>query len=224
MRFLIVEDEKRLAQTLADIVSQNSDSADIAYDGEDGLDYALTGIYDTIILDIMLPKMNGFDVLCRLREEGISTPVLLLTARTELTDRVKGLNSGADYYLTKPFETKELLACLRAINRRRGEIITQEITFGDLTLSLDSCELKTEQQSVKLSAKELELLRLLMENKGNIIPKETLLVKVWGYDSNAEHNHVEVYISFLRKKLQHISSSVTINAIRNVGYHLEANA
>lgn len=224
MRYLIVEDEKRLAQTLADIVSQNSDSADIAYDGEDGLDYALTDIYDTIILDIMLPKMDGFDVLCRLREEGISTPVLLLTARTELTDRVKGLNSGADYYLTKPFETNELLACLRAINRRRGEIITQEITFGDLTLSLDSCELKTKQQNVKLSAKELELMRLLIENKGNIIPKETLLVKVWGYDSNAEHNHVEVYISFLRKKLLHISSAVTINAIRNVGYHLEANA
>lgn len=223
MRILIIEDEKRLADTLADIITEHNNIADVSYDGESGLDNALSGIYDAIVLDVMLPGINGFEIVKQLRQNAVQTPVLMLTAKNELQDRVQGLDLGADYYLTKPFETAELLACLRAILRRRGEIQTEELVFGDLTLNCSTSELVCGGRSVRLGPKELELMRLLMENKEILLPKETILLKVWGYDCEAEGNVVEVYMSFLRKKLGHVQSAVRISAVRMMGYHLEAD-
>lgn len=225
MRILIVEDDMRLAGTLADIISENGDMADIAYDGESGLDNALSGIYDALVLDVMLPKMDGFELLLRLRKKNERIPVLMLTAKSELDDRVRGLDLGADYYLTKPFENAEFLACLRAVLRRQGELAPEQIHFGDLTLIPQACELRKGELVLSLNAKELELMRLLMLNSNQILPKETLLVRVWGYDTQAGDNNVEAYISFLRKKLTLLGSSVSISVIRRVGYRLEeANA
>jgi two-component system, OmpR family, response regulator ArlR len=224
MRILIIEDEVRLAGTLADMSAQDGCTADIAYNGESGLDSALTGVYDAIVLDVMIPKLDGFEVLKRLRAEGIATPVLMLTARAELADRVRGLDIGADYYLTKPFENAEFRACLRAVMRRQGEIIPEHIAFGDLTLIPSDSRLCRAEQSLTLSMKEMEILRLLMLNRQSILSKETLLVKIWGYDTDAGDNNVEAYISFLRKKLFLLHSSVEIHAIRRQGYRLEASA
>ena len=221
MRILIVEDERRLAQTLADIITQNKDIADISGDGKSGLDNALSGIYDAVILDVMLPVMNGFDVVREMRKNGDMTPVLMLTARTELEDRISGLDNGADYYLTKPFETSELLACLRVITRRGG-ITSDELKFEDIEVKLAASELVCANHSVRLGAKELELIRLLIANSGILLSKESIYLKIWGYDSEAEDNIVEVYISFLRKKLEHIGSNVKISVVRRIGYRLEA--
>ena len=221
MRILIIEDEERLAGTLADMITESGDWADIATNGEMGLDDALTGIYDAIVLDVMLPKLSGFEVLEKLRSQGVTTPVLILTARADLSDRVRGLDLGADYYLTKPFENAEFLACLRAILRRQGEIIPQELTFGDLVLAPASRQLRCKDRSLLLNAKELEIMRLLMLNHRQITSKETLLVKVWGYDSDAVDNNVEAYISFLRKKMTALASQVTISVVRRLGYQLE---
>lgn len=222
MRVLIVEDEKLLAETLGDILSQENYAADIAYDGERGLDDALSGIYDAMILDVMLPKLDGFEVLRRLRGEGSSLPVVMLTARGELADRVRGLNLGADYYLRKPFENAELLACLRAVIRRQGEILPEKLSFGDLELTPSACELCRGERVLSLSAKETEIMRLLLCNRGQYLPKETLLLKVWGYESDAGDNNVEAYISFLRKKLALLGSHVRLSVQRKVGYRLEA--
>ncbi|MGI5899187.1 MAG: response regulator transcription factor [Christensenellales bacterium] len=224
MRILIVEDEERLAETLADIISENKGIADICRDGKSGLDSALSNMYDAIILDVMLPGMSGFDVVRRMRESGNLTPVLMLTARAELGDRITGLDSGADYYLTKPFETAELMACLRAILRRGSELKPSEPAFGDLTLLTATGELFCKGRSVRLSAKELELMSLLMANKGILLPKETIYLKIWGYDGEADDSIVEVYISFLRKKIVHIGSIVKISVVRRLGYRLEAGA
>ena len=221
MRILVVEDEKRLAETIADIIEEAGDTVDIQNDGEEGFYDASSGIYDAIVLDVMLPGMNGFDILKQLREEGISTPVLMLTARTELVDRVQGLNLGADYYLTKPFENEELVATLHAIMRRKTDFVPENVTFGDLTLSPSSCELTCGAKSIKLNAKEFELMRYLMINGKNILSKETLINKIWGYDSDAGDNNVEAYISFLRKKLTALKSRVSIAVVRKVGYHLD---
>jgi len=221
VRILVVEDEKRLADTLRELLSDHKYAVDVAYDGEAGLDDALTGIYDAVILDVMMPKKDGFQVVKELREAGFSTPVLMLTAKSETGDKVEGLDSGADYYLTKPFETEELLACLRALLRRQEEVVTEKLSFEGLTLNLSSCELSCGSHSVRLSSKEFEMMRLLLANAGNVVPKETLLLKVWGYDSDAEDNHVEVYISFLRKKLYHIHCPVTIESARRLGYYLK---
>lgn len=221
MRLLVVEDEQRLADTLADILQNQKYLVDVCYDGESGLDNAMSGIYDAIIMDVMMPKMNGFDVVRSMRRQGNATPVLMLTARTETMDKVTGLDCGADYYLTKPFEIEELLACIRALLRRQGEVVSEELRFGSVVLNLNTCTLQCEQRSVRLSAKEFELMRILMSNRENIVPKETLLLKVWGYESDAEDNLVEVYISFLRKKLDFIKAGVRINVVRRVGYHLE---
>ncbi len=221
MRLLVVEDEKRLASTLVDILQENKYLVDVCYDGESGLDNAMSGIYDAVILDVMLPKKNGFEIVHTMRMEGNATPVLLLTARTEVSDRVTGLDCGADYYLTKPFEIEELLACIRAILRRQGEVISEELSFGNVILDLKTCTLHCEQKSTRLSAKEFELMRILMTNKENIVSKETLLLKVWGYESEAEDNLVEVYISFLRKKLDFIKSNVRIEVVRRLGYYME---
>lgn len=221
MRILVVEDEKRLADTLGDILTLHKYTADVCYDGEAGLDSALTGIYDGIILDVMMPKRNGYEVVQALRKENNSTPVLMLTARSELGDRIQGLDRGADYYLTKPFETEELLACLRALLRRQGEVVTEELKCGDLTLNLSSCILSYHQHQVRLSAREFEMMRLLLAAKENVVSKESFLLKIWGYESDAEDNHVEVYISFLRKKLSHLSCPVTIESARKLGYYLK---
>lgn len=221
MRFLIIEDQKRLADTLVDILTENHDTADVSYDGISGYDNALSDIYDGIILDVMLPGMDGFTIAKNLRKEGIQTPILILSAKSDLADRINGLDFGADYYLTKPFERAELLACLRAIVRRRSEIQTEEYSFGNITLNLSSGEVSCADLSVRLSAKEMDILRILIEGKGNIISKERLLLKVWGYDSDAEANNVEAYISFLRKKLDYIRSDVVIRVVRGIGYRLE---
>ena len=222
MRALIIEDEVRLAATLQDLLDLNGYTADICHDGESGLDNALTGIYDIILLDVMLPKLDGFSVLRSLRTDGCSTPVLMLTARSEVSDKVTGLDSGADYYLTKPFDPKELLACVRALTRRQPELRdTDTIRCGDLQLEKGTFTLRCGDRSVRLSRKEFDMLELLMLNQKLVITKENLLVKVWGYESDAEDNNVEVYISFLRRKLEHLHSQTKIRTIRMVGYCLE---
>lgn len=224
MRVLIVEDEVRLAETLRDLLEMERYTADLCHDGESGLDNALSGIYDVIILDVMLPRLDGFSVLRRLRRQGSAVPVLMLTARSEVSDRVEGLDCGADYYLTKPFEPKELLACIRALTRRQPELRTSNIlTYGDLRLDLDAVTLCCGERAVRLSRKEFDMMELLMRNKEGVLTKETILLKLWGYESNAEDNNVEVYISFLRKKIDHLHSSVRIKTIRMVGYCLETD-
>lgn len=221
MRVLIVEDERRLAQTLADLMEAHNYGADIAYDGEEGLDNALSGIYDVILLDVMLPKRSGYEIVHALRKEGDKTPVLMLTARTEVEDRINGLDSGADYYLTKPFDSNELLACIRAITRRNTDAVDNALAFGDLRLEMDTCRLSCGERSVRLSKKEFSMMEKLMANSGKVVTKEQLLLSVWGYESDAEDNNVEVYISFLRKKLKHLKSFVSIKTLRMVGYTLQ---
>ena len=200
MRVLIVEDEVRLAETLRDLLELERYTADICHDGESGLDNALSDIYDLVILDVMLPKKDGFSVLRALRQAGKTVPVLMLSARSELADRVEGLDCGADYYLTKPFEPME---------------------YGDLRLETDTFQLSCGERSVRLSRKEFDMLELLMRSREMVLTKENLILKLWGYESDAEDNNVEVYISFLRKKLDYLHSKVKIRTIRMVGYRLE---
>lgn len=221
MRILIIEDERRLAATLADMLEDAGYSADLAGDGEDGLELARSGIYDAIVLDVMLPGLNGFQVVSQLRKDRIMTPVLMLTARCELKDRVRGLDAGADYYLTKPFENAEFLACLRTVLRRQGDFTPDSYQFGDLSLDPSISELQCQGRTVTLSARESELMGLLIQNSGRYLPKETLLLKIWGYDAPVNANNVEAYISFLRKKLLLLNSSVFIHAARKIGYRLE---
>ena len=222
MRVLVIEDETRLAATLQDLLELNGWTADVRHDGESGLDDALTGIYDVILLDVMLPKLDGFTVLRRLREAGNATPVLMLTARDQVADKVAGLDQGADYYLTKPFDPKELLACVRALTRRQPELRnTDVLEFSGVKLDKNSFTLSCGERSVRLSRKEFDLCELLMLNRNLVLTKESLLLKIWGYESEAEDNNVEVYISFLRKKLTHLRSQVKIKTIRMVGYCLE---
>jgi len=222
MRILIIEDEVRLASTLQDLLELNGYTADICHDGESGLDNALTGIYDIVLLDVMLPKLDGFTVLQRLRNAGTTTPVLMLTARSDVSDRVQGLDCGADYYLTKPFEPRELLACIRALTRRQPDLRNPDLLeYGDLKLDKNAFSLLCGERSVRLSRKEFDLMELLVLNREVVLTKETILLKLWGYESDAEDNHVEVYVSFLRKKLNHIHSRVRIKTIRLLGYCLE---
>lgn len=222
MRVLIIEDEIRLAATLQDLLDLNGYSSDICHDGENGLDSALTGIYDVILLDVMLPRLDGISLLQKLRSSGNTTPVLMLTAKSDLSDRVAGLDSGADYYLTKPFEPKELLACIRALTRRQPELRTADtLQYGDLILNQSTYSLSCGNREVRLSRKEFDMMELLIRNQGIVLTKENLLLKIWGYESDAEDNNVEVYISFLRRKLTHLHSSVKIRTIRMVGYCLE---
>ena len=222
MRVLIAEDEIKLADALVQILAKNKITADAVYNGIDGLDNALTGIYDVIVLDIMMPGMDGIEVLKNIRAEGLNTPVLMFTAKDEISDKVKGLDSGADDYLTKPFATDELLARIRALGRRSNtEIVSADrITCGDVILDCASYELICGKASVKLGLKEFSVMELLMKNKGLVISKESLITKIWGYESDAEYNNVEVYISFLRKKLSFIRSKAVIRTLRGVGYSL----
>ncbi|MBS4956996.1 MAG: response regulator transcription factor [Clostridium celatum] len=222
MRLLLVEDEIQLSEALNQILSKNKYVVDAVYNGEDGLDYGLTDIYDVIVLDIMIPKLSGLEVLRRLRKENIKTPVLLLTAKGEIEDKVKGLDSGADDYLAKPFATEELLARLRALTRRQGEIINDNILeVGDIKLNISTYELEGPCNSIKLSLKEFEIIRCFMQRPRVIVTKDDLISKIWGYDSDAEYNNIEVYISFLRKKLGYVNSTTSITTVRGVGYKLE---
>ena len=222
MRLLIVEDETRLADTLRQLLHRQGYTADVCYDGVSGLDNALTGIYDLMVLDVMLPGLNGFQVARQLRDAGIATPVLMLTAKSDLSDRVHGLDCGADYYLTKPFEPEELLACVRTLLRRSGGQLQESdtLTWGDLSLERGTFTLSCNGRDVRLSRREYDLMELLMRNGAQVVTKEQLLIKVWGYDSQAEDNNVEVYISFLRRKLTHLHSQVRIKTLRMLGYCL----
>lgn len=220
MRILVVEDEQILADSIVELLKSNNYEAEAAYDGVDGLDKARLQIYDLIVLDVMLPKINGFEVATTLRREHNGTPILMLTAKSDLDDRVRGLDSGADYYLTKPFESRELIACIRALTRRQKDQV-DEITFGDLRLDLTGISISCGAESIRLSSKEFDVLRLLMQAGSSNIPKSRILDQVWGYDSEAIENNVEVYVAFLRKKLKKLGSSVNICAVRGVGYHLE---
>lgn len=222
MRILIIEDEVHLAEALTQILRKNNYTVDLLHEGESGLDHALSGIYDLILLDIMLPKMDGITILKNIRKEGITTPVLLLTAKGEISDKVTGLDSGADDYLAKPFATEELLARIRAISRRKGEIVSDNtLQYGDIQLNTGSLKLVKDSKEVKLTLKESALLEFLILRKNLVSSKELIIEKLWGFDSEVEHNHVEVYISFLRKKLLFLNSKVGINTLRGVGYILE---
>ena len=220
MKILIVGDEVLLANSLKTLLEKKGFTVEVAYDGETGKDYAETGVYDLLILDVMMPKLNGYDLARQVRAERCATPILMLTAKGELEDRIEGLNAGADYYLTKPFDTRELLACINALLRRQGDQV-DELRFGNTALDLASGMLVCGAERVRLSAKEFDIMRFLLQSKGNNLSKEVLLARVWGFDSNAVENHVEVYVGFLRKKLASIGSNVRIEAVRRLGYHLE---
>lgn len=222
MRLLVVEDEMQLADALSEILKRNMYNVDTVYDGVSGLDNALTGVYDCIILDIMLPGMSGMEVLRNMRREHISTPVLLLTARSEIEDKINGLDCGADDYLTKPFVTGELLARVRALTRRKGEIVDENrLDYNGLELNKNTCSVMWKGNDVKLSLKEYQIMELLISNPHQILPKERIIEKIWGYESDVEYNNIEVYISFLRKKLSVISAPVQIKTARGIGYSLE---
>ena len=222
MRILIVEDEAQLSEALGAILEKNNYIVDRVFDGESGLDYILSDIYDGVILDIMLPKLNGIEVLKKARKEGISTPIILLTAKGEVEDRILGLDCGADDYLPKPFYVEELMARIRALTRRKCEVQSDNLlSYGDINLNIGNLELSSKENSIKLTAKESGLLELLINRKDMISNKDDIISKLWGYESEAEHNNVEVYVSFLRRKLSYLKSKVAIKAIRNLGYILE---
>ena len=221
MKILLVEDEIYIARPIEQLLKKNHYSVDIAYDGEHGLDCGFTGIYDIIILDILMPKMDGIEMLKNLRGNGITTPVLLLTAKDRTSDKVFGLDSGADDYLAKPFENEELLARLRALGRRKDSLIVDGIlSYGNITLNPHSLTLSCKDITTNLSLKESGLLEMLMQSGSMPVSKERFIEKIWGYDSDAEHSHVEYHISLLRKKLAQTKTNVTIQVIRNVGYSL----
>ncbi|MDO4747971.1 MAG: response regulator transcription factor [Eubacteriales bacterium] len=225
MRLLLVEDEKRMAQALCEILRLEKYEVDHFDDGMDGLSAIESNIYDIIILDVMLPSMNGYDIAKTARQKGIRTPILMLTAKAELDDKVTGLDSGADDYLTKPFMTKELLARLRALTRRNINTPDGELSFADITLQQSTSSLccTTNGQSVRLSDKEYRILEYLIANQGQILSREQLAVKIWGFESDSEYNNVEVYMSFTRKKLCFVNAKTEIKAVRGVGYELRCD-
>lgn len=220
MQILVVEDEVLLAKSLKEILEESEHGVSLAYDGEEGLELARNAHFDLLILDLMLPKLNGFQVARTLRKEKNGLPILMLTAKSDILDRVEGLDSGADYYLTKPFDKRELLACINALLRRQGKEVNQ-ISFGNTSLDLDSSELVSGENALRLSSKEFQMMKLLLSEGKNNITKNTFLEKIWGFDSEATENNVEVYIGFLRKKLKALSSNIAIVASRGLGYHLE---
>ena len=222
MKLLLVEDEKRMGQALCQILRLEKYEVDYFADGLSGLSAVETDIYDIIILDVMLPGMNGFEIAKRARQKGIRTPILMLTAKSELDNKVEGLDSGADDYLTKPFQTKELLARLRALGRRNINSADGTLAFGDITLDTDTATLvcTANGQSVRLSEKEYKILEYLISNQGQILTREQLAVKIWGFESEAEYNNVEVYMSFTRKKLTFVGAKSMIKAVRGIGYEL----
>ena len=220
MNILIVDDERALANTLSDLLKQNNYSVTTAYDGEEGLDHALTGIFDLFIFDVMMPRIDGFSLLREIRARKINTPVLMLTAKTELGDKIFGLNLGADDYITKPFHTDELMARIKALLRRKENFTGDVLTFADISLDRDSLTLIKGEKTVTLGKKEFQILEMLMLSAGKSIDKERFIEKIWGYDSEAEYNAIEVYVSFIRRKLALVGSNVQIKSIRGIGYNL----
>ena len=221
MNILIVEDETALAEAVEHILRKAGHSTDRVADGQSALDYIRVGTYDLILLDIMLPKLDGLSVLRQMRSEGVQTPVLMLTARTTVPDKVAGLNAGADDYLTKPFDPEELLARVGAMTRRKGAMVLNEISFQDLTLDLNTVTLRRGERDVQLSPKEFALARLMLSEPNMTYSKDLLISRAWGLDSEATDNNVEAYISFLRKKLRYLGSEVTIKNLQKIGYRLE---
>ncbi len=224
MNILVVEDEVSLAKAIKQILEKRGWFADTVYNGNDALDYVSGFAYDLVILDVMLPGQDGFKVVEKMRKAGMNTPVLMLTARSEISDKVTGLTSGADDYMTKPFDPEELAARVIALTRRKGEITMDTLEYGDLKLDLTSAVLSRAEESVQLSKKEFELAKLFMQNPSNTLTKENIITKVWGYDSEATDNNAEAYISFLRKKLKFLKSNVGIKNIQKIGYRLEDNS
>ncbi|MBQ3219698.1 MAG: response regulator transcription factor [Clostridia bacterium] len=220
MKILLVDDERGLTDALSAILKQNKYSVDCAYDGENGLDMALSGVYDLIILDVMMPRLDGFSVLKILRDNKLDVPVLLLTAKSEVSDKISGLNLGADDYLTKPFNTDELLARIKALLRRKEKFTGDVLSFSDVSLDRDTFELICEDRKIALGKKEFQILEMLMLNSGKSINKEKFIEKIWGYDTEAEYNTIEVYVSFLRKKLMAVGAKTEIKSIRGIGYML----
>ena len=216
MKILIVEDERLLADSLKTLLEKKGFQVETAYDGQSGAECASLGVYDLLILDVMMPGLDGFALARRVRAQRCGVPILMLTARSALEDRVRGLDAGADYYLTKPFDSRELLACINALLRRQGSQV-DELALGNTVLDLDAGLLVCGERSVRLSAKEFDVMRLLLRAGSANLPKESILVRVWGYDSNATENHVEVYVGFLRKKLASIGSNIRIVAVRRLG-------
>ena len=223
MRLLVVEDSVRLADTLAETLVKENYIVDVVHDGKTGYEHAVSGIYDLMILDVMLPQMNGYEVLARLRSEKQELPVLILTAKTELEDKITGFESGADDYVTKPFEIRELLMRIQAILRRRGVQELVNLQAGDLALDNSACEIKNVQsgRTMKIAGKEMQLLELFLLNQNQVLEKEQIATKIWGFESDAEYNNVEVYVSFLRRKFNYLQVNVRIRAVRGVGYILE---
>ena len=221
MRLLLAEDEKALSKALTAILERNNYSVDAVYDGQSALEYLETDNYDGVILDIMMPKVDGLTVLRKVREKGNLIPILLLTAKSEVDDKVEGLDAGANDYLTKPFHSKELLARIRAITRTQAAQTTSKLTFGNVTLDQATFELSTANGSFRLANKEFQMLELMMSNPHQLISSERFLEKIWGYDSDTEINVVWVYISYLRKKLTALHADIQIKATRNAGYSLE---
>ena len=221
MKILVIEDEVLLANSIKALLENKGFDVECVYNGEDGALYAETGVYDLLILDVMMPKMNGYEVARKVRFDRCTTPILMLTARSGIEDRLEGLNAGADYYLTKPFDSRELLACINVLLRRQGTQVN-ELVVGNTSLDLGSCTLSCGENTVRLSAKEFDVMRFMMQSKGSVLPKEMILSRVWGFESNAVENHVEVYVAMLRKKLSYIGSNVRIEAIRRLGYVMEA--
>ena len=218
MLLLVIEDDEQLSAALTQILEENGHQVDVVADGETGLEYGKSRRYDTIILDLMLPKMSGTDVAAELRRAKVSTPILILTARDSVADKIAGLDSGADDYMTKPFSPAELLAHLRALSRRKGDVVFETIEAGNLVLNLDTGDASCGDKSIHLSYKELQIAKLLMTNPGQVISKQTMMERVWGADATVADNNVEAFISFLRKKLQHLGSTVRIETLRKFGY------
>ncbi|MCI7106511.1 MAG: response regulator transcription factor [Lachnospiraceae bacterium] len=225
MRILVVEDSVRLADTLAEALMKENYIVDVAHDGRQGYEYAISGIYDIMILDLMLPKMNGYEVLSAIRREGQEVPVLILSAKNELEDKVQGFMVGADDYVTKPFEIQELLMRIQAICRRRGTLEIVTLRAGNLSLDSTTCEICNcdSGKTMKIAGKEMQLLEFLLLNQNQVLEKEQIATKIWGYESDAEYNNVEVYVSFLRRKFKYLNVTVRIRAVRGVGYILEGS-
>lgn len=221
MRILLAEDEKDLSKALCAVLKHNNYSVDPVFNGQDALDYGLCENYDAIILDIMMPKKNGLEVLLELRKQGVDTPVIILTAKSETEDKILGLDTGADDYLTKPFSMGELLARIRALTRRKSEFMPNLLTTGNLSLNRETFELSVGDNSLRLGNKEFQMIELLMNSPGRLISTEQFMERIWGYETEAEINVVWVYISYLRKKLSSLGANVEIKAVRGVGYTLE---
>lgn len=221
MRILIIEDEVEIAEGISTILESDGYQTAVVHDGQKGFHELMNGIYDLALLDIMLPRKNGLELLSEARRNGLKIPVILLTALSQTSDKISGLDSGADDYLTKPFDADELLARIRARLRRQNDTISNEITFADIHLDQTTQKLYGREKSIKLPRKEYQLLEYLILNHGQIIPRETLIVKIWGYDDAAEYNQLDVYISFVRKKLKFVESAASIVTCKGVGYSLE---